>query len=135
MTPTEDKSIVSQGFTIDNSSVMPIWLQIRGRIMHLINAGKLVEGDQLPSLRALAVELQVNMNTVSKVYHDLQRDGYIVSQKSKGLYVSKKADANISVLEDSYRALAEEFCRRCLSSGMNADDVIDLIERTLKTIS
>lgn len=114
---------------------MPIWLQIRGRILHLIASGKLSQGDQLPSMRQLAVELQVNMNTISKVYQDLQKDGFLISHRGKGLFVADVSQANSSIIEDDYRALTEEYVRRCLSSGMLKDEIIDLVRTTIDSIS
>ena len=62
-------------FRINEKSVVPIWIQIRKRLVYLISAGKFERGERLPSVRELSVQLGVNYNTVNKVYQDLERDG------------------------------------------------------------
>ena len=73
---TESKTIQ---ITIDDDSGIPIWLQLRNRLIYLITSGFYDTGDKLPTVREMAVELGINYNTVSKVYQDIERDGYIVS--------------------------------------------------------
>ena len=67
--------------TIDDSSGVPIWLQLRNRLVYLIKTGALKEGDRLPTVREMAVAIGINYNTVSKVYQDIERDGYIASKR------------------------------------------------------
>ena len=62
-------------FRINEKSVVPIWIQIRKRLVYLISSGKFERGERLPSVRELSVQLGVNYNTVNKVYQDLERDG------------------------------------------------------------
>ena len=75
-------------FRINEKSVVPIWIQIRKRLVYLISAGKFERGEKLPSVRELSVELGVNYNTVNKVYQDLERDGYIYTQRGRGTFVT-----------------------------------------------
>ena len=70
--------------TIDSDSGIPLWLQLRNRLIYLIASGRFKVGDKLPTVRELAVDLGVNYNTVSKVYQDIERDGYIGSRRSRG---------------------------------------------------
>ena len=67
--------------TIDSDSGIPLWLQLRNRLIYLIASGRFQAGDKLPTVRELAVDLGINYNTVSKVYQDIERDGYIVSKR------------------------------------------------------
>ena len=67
--------------TIDSDSGIPLWLQLRNRLIYLIASGRFQAGDKLPTVRELAVDLGINYNAVSKVYQDIERDGYIVSKR------------------------------------------------------
>lgn len=106
---------------------MPIWLQIRGRILHLINSGKLKEGDRLPSMRQLSIELKVNHNTVNKVYQDLQKDGFVSFRRGVGLFVSDLSLITSDSMNDNCRSLAEEFVERCIADGMTGEEIVDLV--------
>ncbi|MFR1639196.1 MAG: GntR family transcriptional regulator [Eggerthellaceae bacterium] len=64
-------------FEIDESSGLPVWVQLRNRFVYLIKTGHYKPGDQLPSVRTLAAEAAINYNTVSKVYVNLEHDGYV----------------------------------------------------------
>ena len=72
---------------IDESSGIPIWLQLRNRLIYLIRSGYYQEGDRLPTMRDMAVSLNINYNTVCKVYNDMEDDGYLVSRRAKGTFV------------------------------------------------
>ena len=68
-------------FQLDDASSIPVWLQLKNRFIYLITSGFYLPGDQLPTVRGLAAEVEVNYNTVSKVYQSLEEDGYIVSKR------------------------------------------------------
>ena len=64
-------------FEIDESSGLPVWVQLRNRFVYLIKTGYYQPGDQLPSVRSLAAEAAINYNTVSKAYVNLEHAGYV----------------------------------------------------------
>ena len=70
-------------FEIDESSGLPVWVQLRNRFVYLIKTGHYQPGDQLPSVRTLAAEAAINYNTVSKVYVNLESDGYVESVRGR----------------------------------------------------
>ena len=74
-------------FEIDESSGLPVWVQLRNRFVYLIKTGHYQPGDQLPSVRTLAAEAAINYNTVSKVYINLEHDGYVESVRGRGVFV------------------------------------------------
>ena len=55
-------------FQLDDASSIPVWLQLKNRFIYLITSGFYLPGDQLPTVRGLAAEVEVNYNPVSKVY-------------------------------------------------------------------
>ena len=74
---------------IDQSLGVPIYQQVRDQVVAAIAAGELVEGDALPSVRALAVDLGINLHTVNKAYALLRDDGYLVVRGRAGAFVAK----------------------------------------------
>ena len=76
--------------TIATGSSVPIYRQITDQVCLAIASGRLVPGDPLPSVRAVAERLVVNPNTVARAYADLARDGRVVSQPGRGLTVAPR---------------------------------------------
>ena len=79
-------------FELDSTSSIPVWLQLKNRFIYLIMSGFYLPGDQLPTVRGLAAQVEVNYNTVSKVYQSLEEDGYIVSKRRQGAFVADVSD-------------------------------------------
>lgn len=73
---------------ITNSSGDPIYEQITNQIKRAIIVGELAEGEQLPSIRLLAKELQISVITTKRAYEELERAGFIETVPGKGSYVS-----------------------------------------------
>ena len=109
-------------FELDAASSIPVWLQLKNRFIYLITSGFYLPGDQLPTVRGLAAEVEVNYNTVSKVYVNLESDGYVESVRGRGVFVR-----DIGGKADDVRSIADteiEGCiRRCLALGMTIDEV------------
>ena len=72
---------------IDTADPLPIYAQLEKGIRLAIATGKLHLGDQLPTVRQLAVALRVNANTVAKVYAELERSGILESRRGVGTFV------------------------------------------------
>lgn len=75
-------------FEKNEDSRVPLWMQLRNRLVYLINSGHYRPGDQLPTIHELATDLSINYNTVSKVYTSLANDGYITSKRGVGAFVN-----------------------------------------------
>ncbi len=78
---------------IDKASRVPIHDQIKEQIKGLIQAGQLKAGDQLPTMRALSIELAVNFNTVAHAYRELDSEGVIATERGKGTFVASTPGA------------------------------------------
>ncbi|MFR5090795.1 MAG: GntR family transcriptional regulator [Adlercreutzia equolifaciens] len=70
---------------LDAASSIPVWLQLKNRFIYLITSGFYLPGDQLPTVRGLAAEVEVNYNTVSKVYQSLEEGTGWASCRNGGL--------------------------------------------------
>ncbi len=79
--------------SIDATSPVPVFVQIADHVRRAVAAGVYRPGDTIPSLRALALELVVNPNTVQRAYEQLEREGLIQSRKGLGMFVTQDAVA------------------------------------------
>ena len=77
---------------IDSESSVPIYIQIEDSIHSLIAAGQIQPGEQLPTIRELAADIRVNLNTVARAYFELDKEGVITTQRGKGTFVSGVPD-------------------------------------------
>lgn len=116
-------------FVISGQSVLPIYEQIIGQIKTAIVSGSLVPGDMLPSIRALAKDLQISVITTKRAYEELEKEGLIYSVSGKGFFV---CDQNTDLLREKKLALAErhmlESIKECKDAGMEREDILEMIE-------
>jgi GntR family transcriptional regulator len=77
---------------VDKHSRVPTYVQIAERVKHMVATGHLRPGDQLPTVRQLAQDLQVNFNTVARAYTLLHNAGVISAQQGRGTYVRERPD-------------------------------------------
>lgn len=108
---------------IENSGV-PIYVQIREQVLRAIGSGVLRPGEQLPTMRQLAVELKVDLNTVRHAYDELEDTGAIVIVRAKGTYVADKPPP-IDPLRQAKkaRALAQQAIALAATAGIDPLEV------------
>ena len=116
-------------FLLDYSSGMPIYRQIIDQIRFGIASGQLKLGEQLPTVRALAVELKVNLNTVSKAYKELEIKNILETQQGTGTFISK-TDHVVpeKEREDKLTEICTQFSSVVLSYGFSLDEVIQKLK-------
>lgn len=107
---------------------IPIYVQIAHQITYLIYSQKLGDGSRLPTVRALATHLQVNPNTVTQAYAELQKAGLITSQPGRGTFVR---DLSIT-LDDSW-AQRHELLRQVLASARRRVHALGFTDGELRT--
>lgn len=111
---------------------IPIYVQIEDYIFLELAQGKLKAGDKLPSVRALAVELTVNVNTVQRALRELTAQGYIYSKRGEGNFVTK----DDALLEAAKRKLLVSelaaFVSRMEKLGVERDKIGRILEQYLQ---
>lgn len=110
-------------FELDGKSSIPIWLQLKKRFIYLITSGYYMPGDQLPTVRGLAADIEINYNTVSKVYQSLEEDGYIESKRRQGAFVLDVSDRADVSIDATIEIVTVEYIKRCLDLGMGIEDI------------
>ena len=100
--------------TVDKLSDAPLYLQLRDAVIAGIASGELRPGDALPSVRALAEDLGINLHTVNKAYATLRDEGYVIMLGRRGAYVADApadpaAGMDEAALEAALTKLATEF--------------------------
>ena len=116
---------------IDPKDATPIYAQIEQGIRAAIASGRLQIGDQLPTVRQLAVDLRVNANTVARVYTELERAGVLETRRGVGSFIAAgRAEARPA--QDTAKRL-RAFVTRVLSdadrNGFALEDVLRALEQ------
>ena len=114
----------------------PIFRQIVDDVRHKVAAGELVPGSKLPSVRALAMQLTINANTVAKAYAELTAEGLIESRKGVGVFVCEPR----RLLSDEERARRlDEALRRFVGAvlplGYASDEILERLARELEPLN
>jgi GntR family transcriptional regulator len=115
---------------IDFRSGIPIYLQVVERIKERIAGGWLKPGDQLPTVRSLALELRVNFNTVARSYRILDEVGIISTQQGRGTYVMNIPPPEVS--EEIRQKALMALTRRYLADGERLGASPDELNQILK---
>jgi GntR family transcriptional regulator len=110
-------------FHIESNGV-PIYVQIRDQVLRAIGSGVLRPGEQLPTMRQLAVELRVDLNTVRHAYDELEGTGAIVIVRAKGTYVAERPPP-VDAARHARRvqALAHQAIALATSAGVDPTEV------------
>lgn len=116
-------------FVVSGQSTLPIYEQIIGQVKTAIVAGNVMPGDMLPSIRALAKDLQISVITTKRAYEELEKEGLIYSVSGKGFYVCEQ---NTDLLREKKLAMAErhmlDCIKECREAGMERDDIMEMVE-------
>ena len=112
---------------IDEYSDVPIYMQIRNQIVMGISSGELKAGEQLPTVRALALEIGINTMTVSKTYQMLKNEGYIMTDRKNRARARQQIEKTGVISEENKNEL-----RRIVSeariSGVSRKDLQKLVD-------
>ncbi len=123
MNVTDDPELTLQGG-------LPIPRQIADQIRACILSGRLQPGEQLPTVRRVAVELAVNPSTVSRAYAELEQEGFLTSQDGSGTFVASPPPPG-GPRQAELDRLCADFLQQIVCRGFTVGDML----RTLQTLS
>jgi GntR family transcriptional regulator len=117
-------------FHIDTEDPTPIYAQLDRAIRFAIATERLRIGEQLPTVRQLAVDLKINANTVAKVYAELERGGILETRRGVGTFVRARQDGILTrsskqSRERELRAFADRILTEAHNLGFSLDEVIE----------
>jgi DNA-binding transcriptional regulator YhcF (GntR family) len=112
---------------VDPASPTPPFEQVRAQLADSIRSGELAAGDRLPTVRRLADDLGLAVNTIARSYKELEAEGLVETRGRNGTVVSWSPDVDTRALEQA----AATFASRVRSLGMPPQDARRLIDRAL----
>lgn len=118
---------------IDNLSTKPIYEQIYDEFVKLIVLDVLKEGEKLPSVRELALMIQINPNTIQKSYKQLENNSFIKSIKGKGNFVNAKSEI-FDVYKDKLEKDLVKTLKEMIAIGIERESIINLIDVAMKEV-
>jgi GntR family transcriptional regulator len=126
-----DKKLTLQ---LDFHSGLPIYTQIVNQIQSQLANGILKPGDQLPTVRALALELRVNFNTVARAYRILDEERIISTQQGRGTFIVEvpPLDVNEKLRNESLIELTDRFLGEAERLGFSGREVSQMVRDRLK---
>lgn len=119
-------------FALDLHSGVPVYRQIIDQVRSGVASGSLNAGDQLPTVRQLAVDLAINPNTVLRAYRELELGGLLETHQGTGTFVAnKKVEKNSAERDRRLTQMAGEFAARAGAAGFTLEDLIDRLRDLL----
>jgi len=116
-------------FTLDPKSGVPYYRQIILQVEMAVASGRFVTGDQLPTVRSLAVDLKLNPNTVARAYSEMEIRGIVNTQQGTGTFIS---DKKIELTEVERERVLSEIARSIItqanSYGFSLNEIIDYLQ-------
>jgi GntR family transcriptional regulator len=108
---------------IDFDSETPIYVQIKNQVIEGIAKSEIEIGEELPSVRALAEDIGVNMHTVNKAYNMLKDEGYIKIDRRKGAVVSLNLNQSIEKFREDLDENLYFYMAQCFNRNISKDEI------------
>lgn len=120
-------------FRLDPSSGVPFYRQIIDQVLLAVGDGRLRPGSQLPTVRQLAVDLSVNLNTVAKAYREMEIRGIVQTQQGTGTFIAAREGAKSRERRKALADLVDRFIANGEALGIPLEDLLEaLAERAEK---
>jgi len=114
---------------IDLHSRVPVYEQIEEQVIWLINSGVYTPDTRLPSIRSLASELKLNVNTVKRAFSELEAKGIVYSLQGKGVFVSPFYNGSDNLKKEALDSLSVAL-RSARAKGVTKEEISDLVDET-----
>ena len=115
---------------VEPTSPTPMYRQLMDQIRFAVASGRLKPDEQLPSVRELAGELQINLLTGVKAYVELVREGTLESRRGLGTFVPSRPKPRVdSASREALRAEARRLCQDAFAYGMSVEELHKMIEK------
>jgi GntR family transcriptional regulator len=119
-------------FALDLHSGVPVYRQLIDQVRGGVASGSLTAGDQLPTVRQLAVDLAINPNTVMRAYRELELGGLLETHQGTGTFISdKKPEKKSAERERQLGQMAGEFAARAGAAGFTLEELMDRLHELL----
>ena len=126
------QSVTPLQFRLDLRSGVPVYRQIIDQVLAGIAAGALASGDQLPTVRQLAVDLAINPNTVVRAYKELEIRGFLETHQGTGTFITvKEVQRDGEERQRELTQLIAEFLARAGAAGFTGREVLDRLRELL----
>ena len=120
-------------FRLDSSTGVPFYRQIIDQVLLAVADARLKPGTQLPTVRQLAVDLSVNLNTVAKAYREMEIRGIVQTQQGTGTFVAARSGAKTREKRKAMHDLVDRFLANAEAHGIPLEDLVEaLAERAEK---
>jgi len=110
----------------------PVYQQIIEQIKAMLATGALKAGDKIPSVRELAIEAEVNPNTMQKALSELERTGLVYSQRTSGRFITRDTAMIYELKEKQAREVIASFLAQMNMLGFREEEAIALITETIR---
>lgn len=113
---------------MDFNPTVPIYLQIIEVFKRQIISGERAPGSKVESVRELAQTMGVNPNTGQRAFAELERDGFLYTERTSGRYITTDISRIQRLKEELARSMIAEFVERMLKSGFTKQDILRLVK-------
>ena len=117
-------------FRLPQSSGVPVYLQLIEQVKHAVETGALRVGDQMPTIRKVAVDLVINPNTVARAYRELEHEGTLELRHGSGAFIRESAGRRARVLRNAH-SLVRGAIERLASLGLTDDELRRVLDDEL----
>ena len=117
-------------FRLNQSSGIPLYLQLMEQVKHAVETGALREGDQLPTIRRVAEDLVMNPNTVVRAYRELEHEGVLELKHGSGAFIKESGEGRARLIRKA-QAVMESAVERLLLLGLTEDELRRAFENEL----
>jgi GntR family transcriptional regulator len=124
--------MASHPFRLDPASGVPLYRQVIDQVLLAVADGRLKPGAQLPTVRSLAVDLCVNLNTIARAYREMEIRGIVETQQGTGTFVAhRKAEKKTAERRKALERLVDQFLTTATAQGFTPEEFAEaLLERT-----